>query len=147
MTLLAIVTAIAGTFFGAALFVSLVEHPARRAISPAAAVEEFGISYRRASVMQGGLSALGLILGLIAAWQFHDWQVAVSAVMLGLNIPVTLLLILPTNKQLLDPARDVSTGTAELLTRWSRLHAIRTVLGGLAFGLMLYRLAVHAGGG
>ena len=66
--------------------------------------------------------------------------------LLGLNIPVTLLLILPTNKQLLDPTRDVSTGTAELLARWSRLHGIRTVLGGLAFGLLLYRLVQHARG-
>ena len=145
MFLLAVVTAIAGTFFGAALFVSLVEHPARRAISPGAAVEEFGISYRRATVVQGGLAMLGLVLGCVAAWQFHDWHVAINALLLGLNIPVTLLLILPTNKRLLDPSRDVNTGTAELLGRWSRLHAIRTVLGGLAFGLMLYRLVLHAG--
>ena len=145
MILLTVVTAIAGTFFGAALFVSLVEHPAREAITPEAAVQQFGVSYRRASVMQGGLAMLGLILGGVAAWRLHDWHVLVNALLLGLNIPVTLLLILPTNKQLLDPTRDVRTGTAELLARWSRLHAIRTVLGGLAFGLMLYRLVHHAG--
>lgn len=144
MLLLALTTAIAGTFFGAALFVSLVEHPARRAISADAAVQEFRISYPRASVMQGGLAAIGLILGLAAAWQLRDWHVAINAVLLGLNIPVTLLFILPTNKQLMDPSRDVSSGTAELLARWSRLHAIRTVLGGLAFGLLLMRLVLHA---
>jgi uncharacterized protein (DUF4415 family) len=68
MFLLALATMIAGVFFGAALYVSLVEHPARVSCGAAAAVEEFRPSYRRGAVMQGGLSAVGCALGLAAAW-------------------------------------------------------------------------------
>ena len=72
MVLLALTTAIAGIFFGAALYVNLVEHPARVSCGTEAAVKEFGPSYRRGAVMQGSLSAIGGLLGLAAAWQLHD---------------------------------------------------------------------------
>lgn len=140
MLLLAIATVIAGVFFGAALYVSLVEHPARVSCGAAAAVEEFRPSYRRGAVMQGGLSALGCALGLAAAWQLHDVHTAIGAILLGLPIPVTLLFVGPVNAQLLSSAPDRSAAqTLELLARWSRRHWIRTVLGGCAFLLLMVR--------
>jgi hypothetical protein len=37
--------------------------------------------------------------------------------------------IMPTNNKLLAPGRDLaSSETRELLVRWGRLHAVRTVL-------------------
>jgi hypothetical protein len=144
MLLLAITTAIAGVFFGAALYVNLVEHPARVSCGAAAAVQEFRPSYHRGAVMQGSLSAAGCVLGLIAAWQLSDVHIAANAVLLGLPIPVTLLFIAPTNAQLLSPGLDTATTQpSELLTRWNRLHWIRTILGGLAFVLFIFRLVVH----
>lgn len=146
MILLALTTLIAGTFFGACLYVTLVEHPARIAIGTEGAIRQFRPSARRAAVMQGGLSVLGLLLGLVAAWRLQDWHVGINAVLLGLPIPVTFLLVAPINKGLLDPALDVAGPVGpELLVRWGRLHGVRTVLGGLAFGLMMFRLLVHAG--
>ena len=141
MFLLALATVIAGVFLGAALYVSLVEHPARVSCGAAAAVEEFRPSYRRGAVMQGGLSAVGCALGLAAAWQLHDVHTAIGAVLLGLPIPVTLLFIGPINAQLLGSATDRSEAqTLELLARWSRRHWIRTVLGGSAFLLLMVRV-------
>jgi hypothetical protein len=139
MLLLAIATAIAGVFFGAALYVNLVEHPARVSCGAEAAVKEFRPSYHRGAVMQGSLSAVGCALGLAAAWQLHDMQIAIAALLLGLPIPVTLLFIAPTNTQLLSSAVDGNTSLAvDLLARWNRRHWIRTVLGGLAFFLLLF---------
>jgi hypothetical protein len=144
MFLLALTTAIAGVFFGAALYVNLVEHPARVASGVATAVAEFRPSYRRGAVMQGSLSAIGCVLGLVAAWQLRDWHIGVNAVLLGLPIPVTLLFIAPTTRQLLEPGLDTAgPGAASLLARWNRRHIIRTTLGGLAFLLFLFRLVVH----
>jgi hypothetical protein len=58
--------------------------------------------------------------------------------LLGAIVPFTVLAILPTNEQLLDPALDPgSPRAAALLTRWSRLHAVRSVMGGLAFAFLL----------
>ena len=144
MLLLAISAVIAGVFFGAALYVNLVEHPARVACGASAAVHEFRPSYRRGAVMQGGLSAIGCVLGLIASWRLQDVHVAINAILLGLPIPVTLLFIAPITAQLLNPELDLSTPrTSELLARWNRRHWIRTILGGLAFLLFIFRVAVH----
>ena len=142
MLALMLATACAGVFFGAAIYVNLVEHPARVSCGTELAVREFGPSYRRASVMQGGLAVLGLVAGLGSAWVLRDIQVAAAAVLLGLVVPLTLLVIFPTNKQLLDPGLDPRSGqAAALLTRWNRLHAIRSAFSSLAFALFLMRMA------
>ena len=142
MLALMLATACAGIFFGAAIYVNLVEHPARVSCGTELAVREFGPSYRRASVMQGGLAVLGLVAGLGSAWVLPDVQVAAAAVLLGLVVPLTLLVIFPTNKQLLDPGLDPRSGqAAALLARWNRLHAIRSAFSGLAFALFLMRMA------
>ena len=142
MLLLALATAGAGVFFGAAIYINLVEHPARVSCGTELAVREFGPSYRRAAVMQGGLAVSGCLVGLLGAWRMGDVMVATAAALLGLVVPVTLLFIYPTNKQLLDPGLDRgSSRAAALLARWNRLHAIRSVLSGLAFALLLIRMA------
>jgi hypothetical protein len=131
-------------FTGAALYLSLVEHPARLECGVELAATEFAPSYRRATVMQVSLATLGLVSS-IAAWLAGSsflWVVAGGLV--GSVIPFTLLLILPTNRKLLNPALDKrSTETERLLSRWGALHAIRSVLSGLALLLFLY-LAIFA---
>jgi len=53
--------------------------------------------------------------------------------------PFTLIVILPTNKQLLSPTRDRrSVQTERLLALWGTLHAVRGVLSALALLLFLY---------
>ena len=91
--------------------------------------------------MQATLAAVGLISS-IAAWLagVTFWWV-VAGVLLGSVIPFTLVVILPTNKHLLNPALDRRSGEAgQLLARWGALHAVRSVLSALALLLLLYRL-------
>ena len=53
----------------------------------------------------------------------------------------TLVVILPTNKHLLNPALDRRSAEAgQLLARWGALHAVRSVLSALALLLLLYLL-------
>src|SRR6266567_5943831 len=128
-------------FAGASVYISLVEHPARMQCGVEIAATEFAPSYRRATIMQATCAALGL-LSSIAAWLAGAtfwWLVA--GVLLGSVIPFTLIVILPTNKRLLSPTLDRrSAQTERLLARWGRLHAVRTVLSGLALLLFLYLL-------
>jgi uncharacterized membrane protein len=125
-------------FTGAAVYLSLVEHPARMECGVEIAATEFPPSYRRATVMQAILAAIGLVSS-IAAWLAGAsvlW--VVGGVLLGSVIPFTLIVILPTNKQLLNPALDKhSAQTGQLLARWAMLHAVRSVLSGLALLLFL----------
>src|SRR6201997_3153302 len=120
-------------FTGAAVYLSLVEHPARMECGVELAATEFVPSYRRATVMQATLAAVGL-LSSIAAWLAGAtfWGLG-AGVLLGSVIPFTLIVILPTNKRLLSPELDRRSAEAErLLARWGRLHAVRSVLSGLA---------------
>ena len=67
-----------------------------------------------------------------------------AAVLLGAVVPFTLIVILPTNKQLLDPSLDPrGVKATALLIRWGRLHAVRSLLSGVAFVLLLLRLSVQ----
>ena len=141
-----IATLCAGLFAGAAVYITLVEHPARLECGTALAATEFGPSYRRATIMQASLAAVGLLAALAAWAQGAGFVVLFGGLLLGVVIPFTLIVILPTNRRLLDPALDKgSPEAAALLARWGRLHAVRSVASAVAFGLLAWDLAVAAG--
>ena len=131
-------------FAGAAIYITLIEHPARMQCGVEIAATEFAPSYRRAKLMQATCAALGLASS-VAAWVAGAslwWLVA--GVLLGSVIPFTLIAILPTNKRLLSPTLDRRSEEAEgLLIRWGRLHAVRSVLSLLALLLFLYLVILH----
>jgi uncharacterized membrane protein len=128
-----------GLFAGASLYINLVEHPARMQAGTHVALAEFAPSYHRATVTQVSLASLGFLSALVA-WRLRsDARWLVGGGLLVSVIPFTALAILPTNKQLLDPATandpDLSEG---LLKRWGRLHAVRSVLSLAALLLFLF---------
>src|SRR5712691_3793667 len=128
-----------GLFTGAAVYISLVEHPSRMECGVEIAATEFPFSYRRASIMQATLAAVGLLCSIAAWLAGATFWWAVAGALLGSVIPFTLIVILPTNKQLLSPTLDRRSAQAgHLLARWGRLHAVRSVLSALALLLFLY---------
>lgn len=134
-----------GCFAGAAIYITLVEHPARMECGVPLALAEFRPSYRRAAVMQATLAAVGS-LAAIAAWATGRSALALFAgLLLGAVIPYTLLVVLPTNTRLLDPSLDASAPDAgALLARWGRLHAVRSAASLVAFVLLSIDLAMTA---
>jgi len=134
---LAILTA--SVFAGAALYVSLVEHPARMTLDTKAAAMEWAPSYARGTWMQAPLALLSLVTGL-GAWLLGagiGW--AVAALLVGAVVPFTFVAIMSTNEAIGAAGRDLaSVETRALLTRWGRLHAVRTVLSLAATILYLY---------
>jgi hypothetical protein len=128
-----------GLFAGAAVYVSLVEHPARMECGVEIATAEFPPSYHRGTIMQVTLAAVCL-LSSIAVWLAGAsfWWVVAGVLQVSV-IPFTLIVILPTNKLLLSPTLDKRSAQAgQLLARWGRLHAVRSILSGLALLLFLY---------
>ena len=94
--------------------------------------------------MQATLATVGL-LASVAAWLAGAtfWWL-VGGIVLGSVIPFTLTVILPTNKKLLSPTLDKGSAEAErLLGRWGALHAVRSVLSGVALLLFLYVAILH----
>jgi hypothetical protein len=142
-----VATLCAGLFAGAAIYITLVEHPARLECGPELAVTEFAPSYRRAALMQASLAAAGLVTAIGAWFQGRGLAVLIGGLLLGGVIPFTLLVIRPTNARLLDSRLDRSSPEAtRLLIRWGQLHAVRSVAGALAFGLLLWHLAAGCDG-
>jgi uncharacterized membrane protein len=128
-------------FAGAAIYINLVEHPARMSCSTEIALAVWAPSYRRATGMQASLAIAGSLAGL-AAWLLGAGLLSlVAALCILAVIPVTFIIIFPTNNQLLAPGRDPgSPETRRLLIKWSRLHAIRSVLSLIASALFVLQL-------
>lgn len=126
-------------FAGICVYVAVVEHPARLATDDAAALAQWRPSYRRAAATQIIL-AIGGVLTAIGAWAMgRGVAVLVAGLVLALVPPFTLIVIMPTNRQLLDPQRRSDTpGTRQLLEHWGRLHLIRT---GIALAAMAILVA------
>jgi Domain of unknown function (DUF1772) len=141
MLLEGIATLTAGLFAGASIYINLVEHPARTECGADLAVTEFAPSYRRATVMQAALAAVGF-LSSAAAWLTGAsfWWLIGGTILVAV-IPFTLIVILPTNKKLLDSSLDKSSELAsELLIQWGRLHAVRSILSLISFLIFIILL-------
>jgi uncharacterized membrane protein len=127
-------TVAAGLFAGASLYVSVVQHPAWLECGSELAIKEFGPSTRRAAVLQGGFAVIGLVSGAVARLQGSGVGWLAGGILLGSLVPFTLVILIPINRRLLDPQLDPGSPEAsELLVRWGRLHAVRTVVGVAAF--------------
>ena len=93
----------AGLFSGASIYINLVEHPARMQCGTVLAITQWGPSYKRATVMQAGLAAIGL-LRAAGAWMLGaEGSWLIGGILLGLVIPFTLIVILPINRKLVTP--------------------------------------------
>lgn len=126
-------------FTGAAVYISLVEHPARLLSPTATAVAQWRPSYKRATVMQAPLAVAGSLLA-VAAWLAgagYVWLLA--GLLLGAVVPFTLIVMWPVNQGLQDTDLDAASGLARsLLVRWGYLHGVRSGLSLLALVLMLF---------
>jgi Domain of unknown function (DUF1772) len=124
-----VATLSAALFAGAALYITVAEHPARMSLETRMAALQWAPSYKRATRLQAPLAIVSLLTGA-AVWLCGGgigWLV--SAIFIGAVVPFTFIVIMPTNHKLLAPDRDLSSNeTRELLERWGNLHAVRTIL-------------------
>jgi hypothetical protein len=120
-------------FAGAAIYINLVEHPARLDCDTKTAAMVWAPSYKKATVMQAPLATLSFLAGVGACLLGGGILWLIGAVLIGLVVPFTFIAVMPTNHQLLAPGRDLSSAeTRSLLEKWGRLHAVRSVLSFLA---------------
>jgi hypothetical protein len=131
--------AVAALFTGAALYINVVEQPARLRLGHSALLTEWKPSYKRGFAMQAPLAIIGCLLGMLAWWQIGNWLWIVGGLLLIANWPYTRLVIMPVNRQLM--ATELSSATREtsdLIRHWARLHAARTGLGAAATVVFLW---------
>jgi hypothetical protein len=130
---------VAALFTGAAVYVNVAEQPARLALDDRASLAEWKPAYRRGFAMQASLAIIGFLLGVIAARAEMDWRWLAGGLLLLANWPFTLIVMLPTNKLLLEiPPQTAGQKSRELIRTWGRLHAVRSGLGVTATALFLW---------
>lgn len=133
-----------GTFFGAALYISVVQHPAALEAGVAVGGRFFPPMYKRAAPLQILMALVGFLAGIVAWYQSSDNLWLLGSLLLISVVPITLIVIKPVNDILLAPDNDLdSAKTAELLQRWGPKHWLRTVVSGVSF-LMYLSAVVYA---
>ncbi|WP_017183300.1 DUF1772 domain-containing protein [Sphingobium xenophagum] len=146
MSLVSVIALVSATLFaGAALYISLVEHPARLALSDSASLTQWQPSYKRALPFQSGLAVAGGLSGVICFYLTADFRWLAGSIAMLANWPFTLFIIFPVNKRLLA-IRPVEADreTRGLLRKWGALHNVRSALGAAAVLLFAWA-AVTAG--
>lgn len=118
----------AALFSGAAVYINLAEQPARLGLNDQSLLDEWKPAYKRGTLMQAPLAVVGFLLGASAWWQSGNALWALGGLLMLANLPVTLIVILPTNNRLM--ATETATGESRsLILKWGALHGIRTCLG------------------
>lgn len=131
----------AAMFAGAALYVSVAEHPARLDLDDGPALAHWQVSYPRGAMMQATLALVGSVFGIL------EWLVTgrglwlLGALVLLANWPYTFISIMPTNRQLkATPIDQAGPQSRAELQKWGRLHGVRTVLGLISAGIFTWVL-------
>ena len=117
-------------FAGCALYINLVEHPARMTLPIEYAVTQWAPSYKRAATQQASLAAISILSGLICYFLQFGSQYLVSALLMLFVFLFTLVAIMPTNHRLLalkSMEEKRQKHVEQMMVNWNRLHAVRTV--------------------
>ena len=135
-----------GVFTGVALYVSVVEHPARLRIAKSdtpAALRQWNEGFGTAAKIQGSLAvATAAASGFLAVKSGVLYPYGFTGLLMGGIASFTLVVISPVITRLyaaVEKKTDVTDeAVRDLLTRWGRLHSVRTVVSVTSLAILLY---------
>lgn len=131
----------AAMFAGAALYVSIVEQPARLRLADGPMLDQWKWSYDRASKMQGALAMVAALLGLWIGYDLGSTPWIIGGLIMITPWPWTLMVMAPGNKRLQATMSDVvNADTRALIIRWGSLHLVRLALGSTGVLIFLREL-------
>lgn len=132
----------AGTFYGAAVYINLAQHPATLDTGGDFAAKFFPPMYAKASILQIALALLGTVFGMVSWHYSKNTEWLIGSIFLISVVPITLLFIKSINDQLLDPKSSLSSDEVlSLLKKWNPRHWLRTAVSLVAFVLFLMALS------
>jgi len=146
-------TVTAGIFAGGALYINVVEHPARmEAPDMATAVTSWKPSFTRAArilskvAMTSSATSISAYVATRDTGKEHAGWLVTGCLFMGIPI-LTKLIIIPLNNQLLDTDNCIKEKgdewIEENLNLWNRRHSYRTLLGLGALAGMVVLLATE----
>ena len=120
--------ALAATFFGAALYVNLVEQPARLALDDEAILNEWTPSDRRGVALMAALALVSAIAGLSAYFESHDVRFLLGAIVAASSWPYTVFVMGPVNNQILALVPKDLAAARVLVWQWGLLEYGQTAI-------------------
>jgi hypothetical protein len=127
-------------FSGAALYLNLVEQPARLALDDRALLSEWRPSDRRGFAMLATLALIAAILALAAYFETQDLRWLIGALIQIASWPYSFFAIVPvTNRILTLPGADVASAR-DLVRTWGLLEIGQTAIGAAACLVFLWAL-------
>jgi hypothetical protein len=130
--------AAAAAFAGGALYVNVVEQPARMALEDSALLSEWGPSDRRGVALLLGLALIAGILGLAGYFETQDVRWAIGALIAILSWPYTFFVMAPLNNQILTLKPKDIGATRALVAQWGQLEYGLTGLAIVASAVFLW---------
>ena len=136
----ALALAFAAAFSGAALYINLVEQPARLALDDSALLSEWRPSDRRGFAMLASLALIAAALALTAYFQTQDVRWLIGAIIVIASWTYTFFAMVPMNNRILNISAGESGAARELVRTWGQLEYGQTAIGLVACGVFLWAL-------
>jgi hypothetical protein len=132
--------AAASAFLGAALYINLVEQPARLQLDSSSSLREWTPSYRRGLLMLAGLAILSAILAYADYARSGDVRWTIGGTLLVASWLYAYFVMGPVSNLLYDARAPAST-VRELMREWGLLEWGQTVIGLAAWAVFVWALA------
>ena len=130
-------------FVGAALYINLVEQPARLALGPRSMVREWAPSNRRGFVMLASLAVISAISAYVDFTRTGDVRWLIGGTVILASWPYSYFVVVPVNIWLCAiPAATARSAVRELMRDWGLLEWGQTVIGFGAGCILAWALAL-----
>jgi hypothetical protein len=132
--------AFAAAFSGAALYINLVEQPARLALDDNGLLSEWRPSDRRGFAMLASLALVAAVLGLATYFETQDVRWAIGAIVIICSWPYSFFAMVPMNNRILAVSANDPGAARELVSTWGLLEYGHTAIGIVACAACLWAL-------
>jgi hypothetical protein len=132
--------ALAASFTGAALYINLVEQPARLALDDGALLSEWRPSDRRGFALLASLALVAAVFGLGAYFESQDVRWLIGAIVVIASWPYTFFAMVPMNNRILTISNSAPGAARELVRTWGLLEYGQTAIGLVACAVFLWAL-------
>lgn len=137
--------AAASAFFGAALYINLVEQPARIALDARSMVREWVPSNRRGFILLSSLAIVSAILAYADFARIGDVRWIIGGTVIAASWPYAYFVMVPVNMWLcVVPANTARSAARELMRDWGLLEWGQTAIGLGACCVFAWALALPA---
>jgi hypothetical protein len=127
--------AFAAAFTGAALYIALVEQPARLALDDSSMMREWAPSDRRGFALLGSLALAGALAALVAYGRGGgDIRWLLGALIIATSWPYFYFVVVPINNRLLSQGQP-QADSRELIREWGLLEWGLVAIGLAACGV------------